>query len=893
MFGWIKKIINVKALVGVSILVSSSFASVDCISAPDINLCQYWPVNTKKYPVIWVVPSGQAVTKANAIKDADFFVYAPKAKDSLILNECQYVLGSTGKDSSLVCGTDRMTSPDSVNSGADGLVYMRAYSYFPVYNAEVGTLTSVGADPVIARIYNFYLPQLEFSDSAGNVIDAHTLLNAEVNETIRINVRAVVPVGPDSGATDTLINKTFYFFTILGSEGLQFYTLGGDTTSRLDVIGGTGAFLIKATRAVQNGSFILNGYPGTLSVAGDTTYMVQAEFPGDLVFENPDMPTLDSASIFDTNGDGVGDSIAAWFSGNTAAATLDSFFYSWPNGDAFTEFDGTFTYKNGVLGLSDVETSLPKDSGQGELNVYATSLSGSVGVLNSELEDKIGPVIRAITIIPGLDGDEDTLVVNFNKDLDSLFSAGKAFVLPNGDKIYVTAIKKNGDTWTFVADSGAVSVGDSLSITLDGGIIAADGNEPSYNRPVKVNSSGRVYLSNENNGFYDSDGDGRMDSVSVGFEMAITQEQLEGLDLRFYWQDSLGNPLEIKPDVDDLVLSSNGKIVTYALSEKWESRVKEGLTSIDNEYYGFAALMSTAVVNDSTVKTISYLEMNDRMAPVISGIFLEPESRWESSPDKLTIEFSEAVDVKAITSADGYLSFFVDGKWVSYDLSNAVWSDNNTKLQVLVAQDEDLLDRANPRDSIRLAAISGGIQDMHGNEVSENSPVVMIEGDPRVLVETSSFIGLDRVALAPEGASFTQRIFPEGTSVKEEMGKSLGVMLDISYATIFDDSTGANLDLSKIGMEWEMYVYTNLGAYVASSHSSIKCDDSDFGGNCFDNPKRIYLRWNLRSDDERKVGVGVYVAKFYLKVYGEKESYTYERIFKWGVHGGKNGLALD
>jgi hypothetical protein len=38
---------------------------------------------------------------------------------------------------------------------------------------------------------------------------------------------------------------------------------------------------------------------------------------------------------------------------------------------------------------------------------------------------------------------------------------------------------------------------------------------------------------------------------------------------------------------------------------------------------------------------------------------------------------------------------------------------------------------------------------------------------------------------------------------------------------------------------------------------------------------------------------GVYVAKFYLKVYGEKESYTYERIFKWGVHGGKDGLALD
>ena len=34
--------------------------------------------------------------------------------------------------------------------------------------------------------------------------------------------------------------------------------------------------------------------------------------------------------------------------------------------------------------------------------------------------------------------------------------------------------------------------------------------------------------------------------------------------------------------------------------------------------------------------------------------------------------------------------------------------------------------------------------------------------------------------------------------------------------------------------------------------------------------KELYLRWNLRSDDGRKAGVGVYLAKFKLKVYGER-----------------------
>ncbi len=893
MFGLVRNIINVKVVSGIFILMNTALAAVDCISAPDANLCQYWPVGTTKYPIIWVVPSGLDATKNNAIKNAGFFVYAPKAADTLIVNECEYVLNDAGTDSTFTCGTERLAPTDSVNSGDDGLVYLRASSHYPVYNAAVGTLTDKQADPVIARYYNFYLPQLEFSDSAGNAIDAESLLSAEVNETMKINVRAVVPIGPDSGATDTLISKTFYFSTLLGSRDLQFYTLAGDTTSRVDVVKGTGAFLVKATRAVEKATFALNGFPDPETTGGDTTYLVTAVFPGSLTFENPDMPALDSAFIFDTDGDGVGDSIAAWFSGNTEAADLDSFFYSWPDGKDFTEFNGTFTYKNGVLGLSEVETTLPADSGEGKLKVYATALSGATGVLNTELQDKIGPVIESVTILPGVNGDEDTLVVNFNKDIDSLFNKGDAFVLPNGNKIYVTAIEKEGDTWIFVADSGAVSVGDSLSIALNGGLMAADGNEPSYNRPAEVKNAGRVYLSDENNGYFDFDGDGRMDSVSVGFKNAITQEQLETLDLRFYWLDTAGNVLEIKPDVDDLVLSKNGKVVTYALSEKWESLIQAGLTSINNEDYGYAALVNTAVVNDSVVETLSYLEMNDRMAPVIMSVFLEPESEWKSSPDKLVIEFSESVDIEALTSADGYIDFLVAGEWVNYDLSNAGWSENNTKLEIFVARDEPLLDRANPRDSIRLASVSGGIQDVYGNEVAESSPVVMIEGDPRVLVETSSFIGLDRVALASRGASFTQRVFPEGTSVKDEMGKSLGVMLDIAYATIFDDSTGAELDLSKIGMEWEMHVYTNLGGFVANSHSSIRCDDSAFDGNCFDNPKRIYLRWNLRSDEGRKVGVGVYVAKFYLKVYGEKESYTYERIFKWGVHGGKDGLALD
>jgi hypothetical protein len=289
------------------------------------------------------------------------------------------------------------------------------------------------------------LPQLEFSDSAGNAIDAESLLSAEVNETMKLMYVRWYPLVLILELLIRLFPKrsTFHAARLQGSAVLYF-------SWRYDIESGCG----EGDGSISGQGHACRG-KATFALNGFLILKQRVEIPliwlplcfRELNFENPDMPALDSAFIFDTDGDGVGDSIAAWFSGNTEAADLDSFFYSWPDGKDFTEFNGTFTYKNGVLGLSEVETTLPADSGEGKLKVYATALSGATGVLNTELQDKIGPVIESVTILPGVNGDEDTLVVNFNKDIDSLFNKGDAFVLPNGNKIYVTAIEKEGDTW--------------------------------------------------------------------------------------------------------------------------------------------------------------------------------------------------------------------------------------------------------------------------------------------------------------------------------------------------------------------------------------------------------------------------------------------------------------
>ncbi len=879
-------------------LSATAFGGVDldslCSSVS--GLCSYYPVGVVKYPRLWTVPEGENVwNTALAIPNATFYVYAPN--DTLILNPCDkdYSTGMLGcrGDELLSHPTAEVTSDDS------GFVYLKAYSKWPVSHAPIGTLVQLDKSPSIQRYYTFYLPELEFSyvDSTGDtiVVKEETLLSLPVDSSLSVLVRAVVPVGPDSGATDTLITKTFYLETGKGADNLQFTTLGGDPTNRVDLEKGVGTFCVRASAALSGADFSANGF---VSPADSAEFLVSEVFPGKLTFENPDLPVLDSAFIYDADGDGIGDSIVAYFSGKTDSVNWDSLFYNWPTGGAFKEFSGDYKWnaKTSVMELWGVKTSIPADSGAGGLKVYATSkLSGADGVLSSPIEDRIGPVIEMATLVRGSGGALDTLILDFNKALDTSFAEGSVLQLSNGDKVSVRAISKDGKRWKFVADSGAVNVGDSLSIVVglgDLGLVASDGNVASYNLPAVVKNAGRVYLSNENNGFFDSDADGRMDSVTVGFENPISEEELENLRLQFFWRDTNGNELIIEPDAKDLTLSKDGKTVSYALSDEEVAKVQKGLTSIDDsEAYGYAALENVSVENGDTVSIFQYLDMNDRMAPVVTSTFLAPESESRRNSDRLTVSFSEPVDTSSIANAN-FLGFVVDGDSVYFDFSYAVWNDDLTQVTLLLGKDVSLLSRANPNDSLFVNP-EARLSDFSGNAVTENALVTVIEGDPRVVMETASLVGLDRVALAADGPAFTERFFPEGTSAKSEMGKSLGVMLDVAFATIFDDSTGESLDLEKVGLHWSLDVYTNMGGFVAGGHGTIHCDDPDFGENCFENAKRLYLRWNLRSASGRKVGVGAYLAQFHLKVYGAKNSYTYDKIFKWGVHGGKGGLALD
>lgn len=896
--------------------------SVDCrnyTESTDVH-CKYNIIESAQGVQLYVLPADADLSDPDIMSkillNEDFYVYAPLS-------------GNDSVDYFLAADNSPVTNKQMVNSGETGKVTVGVGAIYPIYNVAIGTATREDmSDVAVTRIFNFYAPSIEYCLDADckKVIDDKNIAETkmEVGDTLTIYVRAVIPDGPKAGETEEGLERTFYINSEGESKNLVFLDKSGDALPKrplgyqLDFHEGRAIFKITSTKAITDGStFEVDGYPD-YTAEGDTNFIVEEVFPGGLRFDNHDMPKIDSAFVYDTNGDGVGDSIAVYFGGNMDYIDVQSFEYVWPEGEKFQEFGGNESHKGKTYSLSDAKMAASGDSAQGLIRskVLSTNSGEKATVGPADLVDRIGPVVSTASVIKGA-GSTDTLVVHFNKSLDSAWTSGKGLVV-NGKSIPETAIVKNGDTWTFVLDSGLVFAGDSLKLATtcakdacpDGLFKTYDGNETGKNNPVIVQNAGQVYVDDENNGFYDRDGDGRMDSASVAFDVPLVASDLANLDVLLYWLDSKGDVVEIPLlDLDSLVeagvvtLYEDGKILGVNIDPD-EYDVKKMLTSIDSDEYGYAKVINKVTVDGETEEKASRLAMNDRIPPQISGTFLSPESFQKMEADELVVTFSEKIDFENVADISEALMFSTNGtSWDDVDVSSAEWADDGKSVKLRLEVGTELDKRVNPADYIRFNEKYGAFKDASGNGVFKTPMTVMLQGDPRVLAKTTSLATKDYADLLSDKKDFTVRFVPADSSLDDEMKMSLGVLMNIGFSTIMTkDSAGGDVpNLGDIGLSWEMYVYTNLGAYVAHSSGDIYCDDPYFNpegvkgkktGNCLENQKKLYFRWNMRSAEGRKVGIGVYLAKFKVKVFGAKETFEYERYYNWGVKAGKNGLDL-
>ena len=902
--------------------------SVDCINysgKPD-KRCRYARIETSRVPWLYVVDKGMPLETANALRGQEFYVYAPDegkvGRDTLTMKLVPEEIDAETVTPSKLKGSDWDDVKNFgkvVSSANTGLVNIGLVSRYELHNFRLGTsIVGDATDASVSLVYNFYVPTLKYYDKDHNEITEASMQSYEVGDSMRVYVEAIIPFGPQKDSIDATLGsekspKTFYIEAQGESASIEYLDASGNSLKQADgrillkVKEGKASFVMVANKAVTDGStFTLNAFPDVTDASGKViSYVLTEPFPGSYEFKNPDLPNFDHAAIYDTDGDGIGDSIATWFSGNTESAQIDTFYYSWPNDDSFKKYGGDVQSNKdkSLYELPDVKVDVQKDPATGTVKAYVCSLGGCAW-LQTPLADSIGAAIRTATLLKGKDGAKDTLIISFNKDMDPSWNKGRGFLLNGTTPLDVdSAVSKQGNVWKFVVDSGAVHVDDMIKISVscgksdcpDGILTAADGvPTDANNQEVPVRNAGRVLVDNENNGFYDSDGDGRMDSASVGFESPITEEDLKNMDITLYWLDNDGELVAIPANSLNPKISEDGLVLEFKIDDPdayGGGGIMNMLTGIDKSYskdgkteYGYATIVNKISVNGKdTTETTDY-NMNDYMSPVISSTFLNPESFQEMEPDKFKITFSEAMDKDKTQISDDCLSFYVDGSWVHYNLSAAEWSDDGRSVTLFMEAGEDLSTRMNPADSVRFDNFTSGFVDRKGNKVSEKAPSVMVEGDPRVIMKTNSFADLNKAdELSGREKPFTIDHVKDAKEASDQ--SSLGVLMDVGFSTIMaQDSAGQTVpNMDEIGLSWELYVYTNLGAYVGGASGKIDCDDPFFESNCLENPDKLYVRWNMRSDKGRRVGAGIYLAKFKVKVYGAKEDFKIERIFRWGI----------
>lgn len=772
-----------------------------------------------------------------------------------------------------------------------------------------------------AEIY-FYYPRLIFSDANGKKID--NLGEFTTGEFKLVNVQATTPNGkPDTKFTST--GGSNWLVPDVGSNtSLEFYSVdnNGNRADKIDSVkmdNGQAQFFIGAATPVNGGKIDFHYSIYTSLAKPSERPRDTVPFPGTINISYGDHALLDSAHIYDLDGDGIGDNIQAWFNENLTKSPRNPQM-SWPDHEKLTAVNAggssiSFAKGNNYIEVDVEPRAVTQHPAAGDFGVEVQSESGQWIPLQTPLVDKIGPVLERVTIIKGQNGAPDTLVARFNKDLDSSFTSGKAFLV-NGESVRVTGEPIADRTWSFVVDerdASKVHAGDSIRIASNGGLKSFNKNLPaSNNRAVEIRESGSIPpLAEDGNGFFDANQDGRLDSIALTFTAPLQAWQLDSLDVRFYWKDTNNHIIELKPDPADLIWDAKNPTQVAWKFDPNAFGIQHNLTSIDDASYGYGFLLNKQEILTEVVRDTATINMADKMAPVLGSAIIWPNSKDKDKGDSLVLYFSEAVDTNSLRTLD-FLQFLQTGSGQGdLGLLKPVWSADGKTLSVQLAKGTSLWDRPNPGDSLLIKSLAQGLQDTQGNAMDSDGNPVLLQGGARVLTDDAFIVGVNRMALGgsevprnakgePEAISLN--FLPDNVKLSDGLqGNSLGVLLDIGMATVGDlDSLSSELELDydKIKLTWRLDVFTSLGGFVASSNGEIKCTDSEFSasgageGNCFENRRRVYVSWNMLAENGRRVGFGVYVAKLSVVVNGAKKPHRVEKNYVWGVKAGNgNGRA--
>ncbi len=733
----------------------------------------------------------------------------------------------------------------------------------------------------------YYEPALRWFDSNGDEIADASSVSLKTGEYMKVTVRAYMPNGQvDSGFTSTGWRNWLLPNSTGDAANIQYYNVDdlGQPLSTIDSVkleNGESTFFIKSDEPVNGDAFTFrytySSYVSSLKPQGS------AIFPVDVQISYGDAPMLESAAIYDRDGDGMGDEIRGWFDMSVDSKPTSPL-TSWPVDTAFVPVSTktiTMAWTSGAdsITVNTDEKNLPAGIlGEGDFRVTVTGESGNQVVTTAALKDRIGPVLQSVTLIPGRNGDPDTLVARFNKEID----------LFNGQPFEVVTARQPGRRIVLLESMDLDITGKDyvqlheLASFLNLPFIV----EEEYSRQVPVTVIDRLPALASAGEYYDSNGDGVMDSVVFVFSSAITEEQKAMLNFTIPWQSYRGRTIQLMPDPSAWVIDPQDPTrISWVVQSNVDLR--DDLTQPPSSLPNAELFIEYPVFAEEFVEH-RILTMQDKMAPVI----VEAKITYASSADTLLLRFSEPVDADQMTRKDIFLLVHGNDTLV-LEPQSLDWSSDGLSVKIALWTGDSKPVTPGDLIIVRGDAPEGAILlDQQGNGPLSNQKPVLIEGSLKHLVASSNFGRLSQARMDSTARLSSMSVNWVNPGVRtddlQKQGR-VGQMVELGQRFLPQLVDRANVSVDSLNPEdvsviVSTYYFDNLVQYVTDMLFELPCNHPTyFDGNCLQTNKKLFIDWNYQDNTGRFVGTGVYVANFHLFVRYKNVSIEEQRLEEIGV----------
>jgi fibro-slime domain-containing protein len=366
---------------------------------------------------------------------------------------------------------------------------------------------------------------------------------------------------------------------------------------------------------------------------------------------------------------------------------------------------------------------------------------------------------------------------------------------------------------------------------------------------------------------YDDDGDGRGDRIEVVYDRDITASL--PASVKYSWPASAA----AVPGTDLASRLQAGKTLVFKGTPLSPAILTFGTGTFESAYRARGGKDSVQII-----------PIEDRIGPVLTEAALHLGPAF----DTLHLAFSEPLSAASRAArAEDLFGYKLGSSATTVAIAPReapIWAADGGSVLLIFTANSSPEPKAG--DSVRVNDGPGLAADAAGNRPGPQTRFRLITGDKRIGIQTVTYreITYDPALLAD--LVIKPSLEPGNAVVKEVVDRTgrMGFLLDADLADYAAGDGFTAPPFTEVILEYELAMFTNLGAKVVSEKKSLACNDEVFQGDCRTHRGRLFLGWNYATLSRQKVATGAYVAQFSFRIKSQGKVAASNNIRQvWGV----------